>query len=155
MGNYKISAAGFEFIDEYKCIQLEDRLKNTIINLTSQNNYEFEMFKLEDEKRFVLHFNKNGNCKQSIASNEEAPYFDNSVEVLPTQQGNILIFNYSETTNTEISVHNLLGQDIIEKRNLAVSSQSETIVLPDDFNGIYFIRISSAKGTIVKKFFKK
>lgn len=154
-GNYKISAAGFEFMDEYKCFQLEDRLKNSLINLTSQNIYEFEMFKLEDEKRFVLHFNKNGNCKQSIASEEEDPYFDNSVEVLANQQGNVLNFNYSEVTNTSISVYNLLGQDVVEKRNLAVSNQSETILLPDDFKGIYFIQVSSDKGTIVKKFFKK
>ena len=75
--------------------------------------------------------------------------------MLSTQQGNILNFNYSEVTQTTISVLNLLGQDIIEKRNLAVGSQSETITLPIDFNGIYFIRISSDKGTVVKKFYKK
>lgn len=154
-GNYKIEAAGFEFIDEYKCIQLEDRLKNTFVNLTSQNTYEFEMFKLEDEKRFVLHFNKNKDCKLTSASAQETSYFDNSVEVLPTQQGNILNFNYSELTQTSISVVNLLGQDIIENRSTSVGSQSETIILPVDFNGIYFIRISSDKGTVVKKFFKK
>ena len=141
-------------MDEYKCIQLEDRAKNTFINLTAQSIYEFEMLKLEDEKRFVLHFNKDENCKQSKPL-EDAAYFDNSVEVLSTQQGNILNFNYSEVTQTTISVLNLLGQDVIEKRNLAIGSQSETITLPLDFNGIYFIRISSDKGTVVKKFFKK
>ncbi len=153
-GNYKIDAAGFEFLNEYKCIQLEDRLKNTFINLTSQSTYEFEMFRLEDEKRFVLHFNKDANCKQSIAL-ENIAYFDNSVEVLPTQQGNIINFNYSEATQTAISVYNMLGQDIVEERNLYVSSQSETIQLPSDFEGIYFIKISSDKETVVKKLFKK
>lgn len=154
VGNYKISAAGFEYMDEYKCIQLEDRLKNTFINLTSQSTYEFEMFKPEYEKRFVLHFNKNGDCRQSTPS-EDISYFDNSVEVLATQYGNILNFNYAELTQTSIALVNLLGQDIIEKRNLLVGSQSETIPLPDDFKGIYFVRISSDKGMIVKKFFKK
>lgn len=153
-GNYKIEAAGFEFMKEYKCIQLEDRLKNIFINLTSQSTYEFEMFKLKDEKRFVLHFNKNADCKQSIASQDIA-YFDNSVEVLPTQSGNVINFNYSEATQTAISVYNMLGQDVVEERNLSVSSQSEAIQLPADFVGIYFIKISSDKGTVVKKFFKK
>lgn len=154
-GIFKISASGFEFLNDYKCIQLEDKLKNTFINLSSQGVYEFEMFRLEDEKRFVLHFNKDKDCKQQASSEGIVYDLDNTVEVLPYDGGNVLNFNYSETTNTAISVHNLLGQDIIEKRNVSVSSQSETILLPEDFKGIYFVKISSDKGTIVKKFFKR
>ncbi|MBL0329950.1 MAG: T9SS type A sorting domain-containing protein [Bacteroidetes bacterium] len=64
-------------------------------------------------------------------------------------------FNYSENTSVTISVFNLLGQDIIEERNLVVGNQSETIILPDTFRGIYFIRISSNKENVNKKFFKR
>ncbi len=162
MGNYAITAAGFNFMEEYECILLEDKLlsssaldENTFINLTSQNIYEFEMFKLEDKKRFVLHFFKNKDCKQSINSEEHIYEEHNTVEVLPYNGGNVLNFNYSENTQVLVSVFNLLGQDIVEKRNFTVEKQSEIIQLPENYRGLYFIKITSDKGNIVKKFFKR
>lgn len=155
LGNYKISAAGFEYLSEYKCIQLEDRLTNTLIQLTTQNEYEFTMLNLLDEKRFVLHFNKDKDCKEQLAVQDAIVDVDNSVEVLPIEGGNVLNFNYSENTNVSVSVVNLIGQDIIEKQNFLVQQQSETIQLPDTFSGLYFIRISSDKGNVIKRFFKK
>lgn len=153
-GAYKISAFGFDFIDDYKCIQLEDKKLNLLINLTSQNVYEFEMNVLEDKNRFVLHFNKNKDCKQTIASQSVEAIENNTVEVLPYNGGNLLNFNYSENTSVLVSVVNLLGQDIISKNNLIVEKQSEVVVLPDTFHGIYFIKISSSKGDVTKKFYK-
>lgn len=155
MGNYKISAAGFDYLKAYGCIQLEDKLKHTLTNLTLQNEYAFEMLRLEDEKRFVLHCTKNKDCKVSILDAEEAIAETNSVDVLPCNGGNVLNFNYAENSSVTISVFNLLGQDIIEERNLVVGQQSETIILPDTFRGIYFIRITSDKENVNKKFFKR
>jgi hypothetical protein len=155
MGNYKISAEGFDYLNEYKCIQLEDKLTNTFIQLTAQNEYEFTMLNLLDEKRFVLHFNKDKDCKEPVETIEMIVEADNSVEVLPIQGGNILNFNYSENTFVSVSVVNLIGQDIVEKQNFSVQQQSETIQLPDTFSGLYFIKISSDKGNEIKRFYKR
>ncbi len=153
-GNYKISASGFDFMKDYSCIQLEDKLRNRFINLSENNVYEFEMKIMQDEQRFVLHFNKNGNCREAQVQ-ESIVDEENAVEVLSTPEGNVITFSYNQLTSVSVSVHNLLGQNIVEKQHFVVDKQTETLNLPEDYRGLYFIKIESEKETIVKKFFKK
>ena len=80
---------------------------------------------------------------------------ENTVEVLPYNGGNLLNFNYSENTQVVVTVFNLLGQDIVKESNLTVERQSEIIQLPDTYKGLYFIKIASDKGSVVKKFVKR
>lgn len=154
-GNYKITASGLATISEYTCIQLQDNLTGQIIDLNEGNGYCFTMNTTDSPDRFIVHFNKdNNNCKSAIAS---APQVNlgSQIEILPTAQGNLINFNLSETTNSTISVMNVLGQTIVEGINIDANTQSINIALPEGFSGLYFIKIESAKGNVTKKFVRK
>jgi hypothetical protein len=105
--------------------------------------------------RFIIHFSKNNDCRSSLAATSISSDFSNQIEILPTAQGNVVNFNLSETTNSSISIVNMLGQTIVEGINVEASSQSVNIALPENFNGMYIVKITSSKGTVTKKFVRK
>ncbi len=151
-GYYKIEANGFDFLNDFTCIKLEDKLSGKLVDLTVEPVYSFKMNATDNENRFVIHFSKAGNCK-SLISNKPTE-LANQVEILPTAQGNLINFNYGETTNTSISLTDLLGQTIVEVMNVDAFNQSVNVILPEGFNGMYLVKIESSKGSVVKKFVK-
>jgi len=153
-GYYKIDAKGFELLGDYTCIKLEDKLLNKMIDLKAEPSYTFRLNSTDNEDRFVLHFSKGGNCK-SISSNSDFSTFENQTQVLQASNGNIINFNLGETTNTNISVTDLLGRTIVETKNIAAYNQTYSVNLPESFNGFYLLKIDSEKGSIIKKFVKK
>lgn len=154
-GNYKMEASGFDFVADYTCITLQDNLTGKVIDLTDGNGYCFTMNASDNVDRFILHFSKDSNCKSLASAITPSSDFDNQVEILPSAQGNIVNFNLSETTNTNISIVNVLGQTIVEPISLNANTQSVNIALPEDYSGMYIIKIESVKGSITKKFIKK
>ncbi|MBL0329947.1 MAG: T9SS type A sorting domain-containing protein [Bacteroidetes bacterium] len=155
-GSYKITASGFEYISDYTCIKLQDKLTGQIVDLNEGNGYCFNMNVNDSPDRFILLLNKdNNNCKSFVAAPASTYDFSNEVEILPTSQGNLVNFNFGETTNTTISVVNVLGQTIVEGTTVNATTQSVNIALPQDFSGLYFIKVESAKGAVTKKFVRK
>jgi len=155
-GNYKIEASGFDFLNEYTCIQLEDKVLNKTIDLTNQNTYAFSMAPADNTDRFIVTFSKSNSCKSLAATNGDiGSNFSNDFEILPTEQGNLINFNLSETTNSLISVINVLGQTIVNPIAVDANNQSVNLALPEGFTGMYFVRIESTKGTVTKKFVRK
>jgi Secretion system C-terminal sorting domain len=154
-GNYKIEADGFDFISDYTCIKLEDKLLNKLIDLTAERMYSFSMNPTDNADRFIVHFSKNNTCKSFVANNSTTSNFNNEVTILPTAQGNVIQFNASEITPTIISVVNVLGQTLVDAISVDASTQSVNITLPEGFSGMYLVKVTSAKGAITKKFVKK
>ena len=160
-GYYKIEAAGFENIsDEYNCIKLEDKLLNRTVALSDGAPYAFEMNAGDDANRFIVHFSKN--CDDATAANASAAVqkglnadFENHVNILPSSEGNLVLFNLDEATNAIISVTNVLGQTIAEPVSVIAQSQSVTLNIPRDFSGMYIVKVESEKGTTIKKFIRK
>lgn len=152
-GSYKIDASGFDFVD-YTCIKLQDNLTGKIIDLEG-NGYCFTMNSTDNPDRFILLFSKDENCKSAAIAASPIVDFNNQIEVLPTQGGNVINFNLSEPVIANISVRNVLGQTIVETLSVNASNQSVNINLPEGFSGLYFINIESEKDSITKKFVKK
>ncbi len=154
-GYYKIDANGFDKLGDYSCISLEDKLLNKIIDLKAQPTYSFRLNTGDNANRFLIHFRKSGNCRSVLGiDNISVSNYENNSQILPASFGNIINFNLNETTNTKITVVNLLGQTIIEPINVAAFNQSVNIYLPEGFSGLYLVKIESEKETIVKKFVK-
>lgn len=152
-GKYLIDVKGVEFIyNDYSCVTLEDKVTKQLIDLNGSTNYTFFAAPGNAKDRFALHFSKNGNCRSMISTTNIK--LDDQVQILQNQFGNIISFNYDETINTTISVIGILGQTIINDLNLEASTQSVNIVLPADFHGLYFVKVRSEKGEVVKKFVK-
>ncbi|OFY84446.1 MAG: hypothetical protein A3F72_13640 [Bacteroidetes bacterium RIFCSPLOWO2_12_FULL_35_15] len=152
-GKFQINATGVSTINtDYSCVSLEDKVAQQFIDLNSTTNYAFFATPSDARDRFALHFSKSGNCKSMISSTNSA--LDNQVQVLQNQLGNTINFNYNEIVNTTITVTSILGQTIISDINVNASTQSINISLPEGFHGLYFVKIQSEKGEIVKKFVK-
>lgn len=111
-GTYRIDASGFDFVYEYRCIQLEDKLKHITVNHREQSTYEFDMQTTDSPNRFVIHFSKQDDCKSSFALQPTHADFADNVEVLPTSVGSAIHFSFDETTSVTVEVVNLLGQTI-------------------------------------------
>ncbi len=152
-GSYKIEASGFDFVD-YTCIKLQDNLTGKVIDLEG-NGYCFTMNSADNADRFILLFSKDDNCKSASVATSPTFDFSNQIEVLPSAQGNVVNFNLSETTKTNISIVNVLGQTIVQTITMDATNESINVTLPEGFSGMYIIKIESSKGTITKKFVKK
>jgi len=154
-GYYKIEAAGFENVSDYSCIKLEDKLLNKMFDLTSGEAYSFQMSTGDNADRFVLHFSKSGNCRSFVADNAIGTSLESQITVLPTSEGNSITFNMAETTPVTVTVTNVLGQDVTEKSSVMAATQTMNVALPQDFSGMYILKIESAKGVITKKYVRK
>ncbi len=152
-GYYKIEAKGFDFLNEFTCVKLEDKLLNQTIDLTATPVYSFKLNAGDDANRFVIHFSKSGNCK-SLISTASIVKPVNEVEILPTIQGNIINFNFAEITSASVSVINMIGQTIVDAINVEASNQTVNVTLPEGYKGMYLVKVESSKGTIIKKFVK-
>nr|MDQ3047723.1 T9SS type A sorting domain-containing protein [Bacteroidota bacterium] len=152
---YTFSFLGLDQLEEYKCIRLEDKLTNSWIDLRSTEQYEFHTALLFDKNRFVLHLKKDKDCEKQESSAGVALTKEEHVSVFPLAGGNQINFSYSGLTAVTVSLVDLLGQDLVGSKNLMVETNSEMIMLPPDFHGIYFVKVVSEKGTVVKKFFRK
>lgn len=155
-GYYKIEADGFENMGDYSCIRLEDKLLNKIIDLNAGDAYSFQLNTDNDADRFILHFSKSGNCKTvENANNNVSDDLNSMVTILPTAEGNSINFNMPEATSATINVTNVMGQKIVESKSVIAETQTLNVAVPQDFSGVYMIRIESPKGVIIKKYVRK
>jgi hypothetical protein len=153
-GKYRIDPAGYEFIPEYTCVKLLDKQSGEVIDLNDGNGYCFMASPTDNPDRFILMLSKDNNCKSAVAT-AQTEDFGNEIEILPNANGNTVHFNLAETTSSNISVVNMLGQNITETISVNALDQSLNIALPEDFAGMYIVRVESAKGAVTKKFVKK
>ncbi|MCE3279411.1 MAG: hypothetical protein K0S44_1602 [Bacteroidetes bacterium] len=151
-GYYKIEANGFENVSDYTCVKLEDKQLNKIIDLTTGEAYSFEIASAAPSDRFVVHFSKSSACR-SFSSFDNTS--ENEITVLPTTYGNSINFDMTEATPSVISVTNILGQHLIESMQVLATDQTVNISIPQDFTGMYIVKIESSKGVVTKKYVKK
>lgn len=152
-GNYTLDVSGIEFMPDYTCFLLEDKTGNKWYDLSQTGSINLDM-NVNDVDRFVLHFSRDGDCKSGITGSI-ASSFESSVQVLPSESGNVIQFGLSETTPVTIQLMNMLGQQLAEEQSIVVGTQSVNLVLPADFSGMYMVRVVSEKETITKKFVRK
>jgi hypothetical protein len=155
-GYYKIEASGFENVSDYSCIKLEDKMLNKMVDLTSDEAYSFQVNVDDRADRFVVHFSKSGSCRSFVAANNTLGRdLESMVTVLPTSEGNSIAFNMTEATPATVTVTNVLGQDVIAATSVLAASQTINIAIPQDFSGMYILKIESSKGVITKKYVRK
>ncbi|MEO6902806.1 MAG: T9SS type A sorting domain-containing protein, partial [Bacteroidia bacterium] len=152
---YTITADGFDYMNEYTCITLEDKALQKMIDLRSERMYTFKMTPTENDDRFVIHFSKTSNCKSTTNNTELVSNFANDIDIINTNNGNTIHFNLSELTPTTVSFVNVLGQTITNPIVVSAYKQSIDITLPSGYTGFYLLKIESANGHIIKKFVKK
>lgn len=149
-GKYLIEVSGRDNFSEYTCIVLEDKLTGNITTLSEGSSIPVQFNTSDEAERFVLHFSKDTDCKTVLPSDTE-----DHISILANPEGNIIRFELQNETSVVIDVMNLLGQQLMEGRTLNVSNGTETIILPQEFSGMYLIRVSTPEKNIVQKFFRE
>jgi hypothetical protein len=48
-----------------------------------------------------------------------------------------------------------MGQKIVESRSVIAETQTLNVAVPQDFSGMYLVRIESSKGVMIKKYVRK
>ncbi len=91
-------------------------------------------------------------CDISASLQEKASYFYEKLFISPNPNKGLfdVLLNLSETQNVTLQVTDLSGKLIFDKTESAYQSKVK-IDLGNVENGIYFLKISSLNGTIIKK----
>jgi hypothetical protein len=154
-GSYQITTKGISFVDSlFPCVRLEDKLLHKFIDLHQQADYEFTASPSDDSSRFALHFSANPQSCDPTATSITTVDIKDLVEVNTTRDGATIQFYFLDKTQTTISVNNILGQAIMKELTLDVQQELIPLNLSDSFHGIYFVKIATAKGIIVRKMYK-
>ena len=128
-GNYSITISGFETFSSLTDLTLEDLKTNTSQNMVMNPVYTFNSSGIEDAGRFLLHFtNPIGINDQK----ESAP-----VRIFASQK-TIFVTSTSDLQNANISVYNMLGQEILSK---PLNNQPINQVALNAPNGYYIVKV--------------
>ena len=84
-----------------------------------------------------------------VVTDESLEEYANRFEIYPNPANNYLNIDTNENIN-EISIYNVVGVMVYSEQNF-----NGTIDLSNFNNGVYFIRISTEKGDITKRFIKQ
>jgi fibronectin-binding autotransporter adhesin len=152
-GKYKFDFTGIKnMTPNFVVVLLEDKLTHKFVDLTNSTNYTFTALTIDPKQRFALHFSKSSTYKPISTGITTVNDLTKEVQISKNNNGNTINFNLSETESTTISTLDVLGKSIVESMNIQANNQNITIVLPENFHGLYFITVQSASGKTVKKF---
>lgn len=138
-GEFTLSASNIESFDVNTPIYLEDLSNGTIVNLRENSTYTFTADEGTAE-RFLVHFT----AVQGIGD-------DPAAEVSNIYAVNRQVYVNFTATKGEISVYNILGQEI--SRTIAFNGLN-TVDVPQG-NAVYIVKVVSDNSTVTKKVFVK
>ncbi|MCF8374669.1 MAG: autotransporter-associated beta strand repeat-containing protein [Bacteroidales bacterium] len=137
---YHLAFEGISSFDANLNIVLEDVLTNTLIDLTSQNNYSFQASTADIDERFVLHFNM-------VNENNELQ-IDEKIQIFASED-QVQVLNKTGETG-KFSILNTNGQLVFNKHLTSQTSQVFSIQLA---SGIYLIQATAGSENKNNKLF--
>ena len=150
-GYYTIEAANIENFNSYRKVLLFDNLTNEFIDLKTELNYTFYS-EISEGNRFTLILT-NGEVEaestiQSLTINAEG---ENGLII--TQMGHMFNVVSSEdyTDNSQISLVNVLGQNVIFNQSMKFVSGSNIINVAEECVGVYILVIATGDKIVTKK----
>lgn len=91
------------------------------------------------------------NTSQLLSTSEEFN-LDNSISIYPNPAVNTINVNYTENTNLQYKINNILGQEVLKG---VLNESNKQINISTFQSGVYFLTINNPKATLVKKIMKK
>ena len=147
-GQYTISGQDMQLLPPNTCVTLKDKLLNTVHNIKA-SPYVFSINDTTSKPRFELtvcaDITAGINNNNTVLSN-----LDKSVTITENSNGVFVNFNFDKTTNTRISITNILGQKIMNDKNLSVQSDSVYYGL-EAKNQLIFVTVEAENNKITKK----
>ena len=143
-GEYSITATGLESFNDPLNIVLEDLLENTTHDLLENPVYEFSANPDDDEGRFLLHFD-------GVTLLDEL-FSDNGIEIYSHGEFIYIKNNSNESVKGEISIYNILGQNIY---SATLPNISLNRISPNCKTGNYIVKIQTGNNVYTHKIFIK
>jgi len=137
-GIYTIKAEDMNTFDSGMSVYLEDKSSNTMINLKENAVYTFNYNTGENADRFNLHFRMGANGITENEANINIYSYDRSIYI-----------NGDQSLNGNISVYNVLGQEIVSRQLDGKTIYS--ISMNGSSKGYYMVKVISGKQTITRK----
>ena len=149
VGNHSIYFSGVSSFTAYNCIWLEDLQTGARVDLAKKSSYDFFTSDINQESRFLVHFENNLDCSslKGLLTNND---LNENTVVYNNGSGVMVQFGFNELTPVNISVYNALGQEVIQTVALNVSSELVPLPIPAD-NQIYFVTIRSGEKRITRR----
>lgn len=149
-GEYELGVAGVDMLNDYSCVSLENPATGEVIDLTKTNQYKFKSTGSEEPKKFIVHFSRNGNCR--MPQQGTTLLTQNNVNVFSNENGVFADFNFDSSTPVVISAYNMLGESVMESKQVNVLSGKMKLDIPAMHN-IYLVTVTVNGQTISRRVF--
>ncbi|MBE9480102.1 MAG: T9SS type A sorting domain-containing protein, partial [Bacteroidetes bacterium] len=143
-GEYSITATGLEGFSDLFSIVLEDLLENITHDLLENPVYEFSANPDDDEERFLLHFDGVTLLDELFSNNE--------IEIYSHEEFIYIKNNSNESIKGEISIYNILGQNIYSATPQNISLNR---ISPNCKTGNYIVKLQTGNNVYTQKIFIK
>ncbi len=142
-GQHTISGADLQNLPN-SCIILKDKLLNTLHDLKA-GPYVCNISSSENSPRFELRV-----CADPAMAIDKKSFVDQSVFISQDVNGVYVKFNFDKSTPTSISVTNILGQTVVENKNLTADKDVVYINVPEK-QQLLFVTVSTETQKVTKK----
>jgi hypothetical protein len=142
-GQHTISGTDLQNLPN-SCIILKDKLLNTSQDLKA-GPYVCNISNTETSTRFELRV-----CADPAMAIDKKSFVDQSVFIGQDMNGVYVKFNFDKSTPTSISVTNILGQTVVENKNLTADKDVVYINVPEK-QQLLFVTVSTETQKVTKK----
>lgn len=143
-GNYIFGIEEMENVPADVTVYLKDNYSSTYYNL-SDAEVTINLDATVDHERFSIVFQESGTLSINEEELSEVNLIDNDVTNILTIQ------NLKENKIKQLSIYNMVGQHVLEKKGNNISSQVNISALS---NGVYILKVKTDKGIQSFKFIR-
>lgn len=146
-GIYQIDALKLDNIQEhFNCILLKNKISGETFDLKSTPYFTFEVSDASKVYAFELVLSNNSNACRTASVVAE----NNSVTFTPFENNVLITTDFAKDENVNISITNLLGQEIVSNKTVNTSAKNHSITTVG-LSGVYIITVKSSMGIHSKK----
>lgn len=141
---YKITATGMESFDNNTYIAIEDTKLNTTQVLTENPIYSFYGDTSYNDERFIVWFFPKPINNTNVAGN----IAQDDINIYSNRKNIFIDLNGINSAGAEMTILNMLGQRVDEKKITSINKSSYETNLP---TGLYIVRIATTDGKTFEK----
>ncbi len=146
-GYYNIDVANYENILNYKYITLIDKETNEKIDLRKFPHYSFYAT-VGDADRFLLILSNDKISGENLLISEVV-----TNDLTISQISNMVTISSEKDIigTSELTIYNILGQDLIFSTTFEIKSGDNSIVVPENLKGFYLVTLKTSDKVVTKK----
>ncbi|HTL81576.1 MAG TPA: T9SS type A sorting domain-containing protein [Bacteroidia bacterium] len=149
-GKQTISFSGIDRVTGYSCAWLEDMKTGAHINLSQTDNYSFDVDQIGEERDFLLHFERTGDC--SLHDQNLATTLESATQVYVSNDQLRAKFFFDAATDVQVNIYDAEGREVSAPEFFTVTGESVNLSNPGA-HGVYFVQIIKGQEVVTKKIY--